>query len=155
MKNEKLVDLILSKSESKDWGIAKGEWHLHSVYFSKKECCACGHYPIKEICLIKNKLNGNIERVGNHCVSKFLEMDSIKIFQYIKGLKNSKFKKVTPVVSEHAYSLNCIDSWELKFFNDVFKKKKRTDKQDEMLFKIENKIMAGYLKHYRHLWTAL
>jgi hypothetical protein len=56
---DKLMKEILELSESSEWNKAKEEWKLKNIYFSEnKQSCLCGHYPIKEICIIENKLNG-------------------------------------------------------------------------------------------------
>ncbi len=51
------------------------------------ESCPCGHENIKELCYIKNTINGNITFVGNVCVNKFVGIKTGNIFSGIKKIK--------------------------------------------------------------------
>ena len=53
-----LTQSIIEKSESNTWGPAKNEWELDSIFDSdEQETCACGHFPIKEVCVLRNIQN--------------------------------------------------------------------------------------------------
>lgn len=68
-------------SQSDIWDAARLEWNLHEVYEANEpETCLCGHYPIIEICVLKNIINSNFTNVGNCCVKKFIGLPSDKIF---------------------------------------------------------------------------
>lgn len=68
---KKLMEVVMSNSQSKIWATAKKEWELASIYWHESNCI-CGHY-ITENCVIRNKLNGKELVVGNICVNKFGE----------------------------------------------------------------------------------
>lgn len=88
MSEYKLTEEIIKLSQSKLWDVAKSEWTLYEIYEADKpERCLCGHFPIIEICNLKNKLNSNYATVGNCCVKKFIGLPSDKIFQVIKRVK--------------------------------------------------------------------
>ena len=58
MSEYKLTEEIIKLSQSKLWDVAKSEWTLYEIYEADKpERCLCGHFPIIEICNLKNKLN--------------------------------------------------------------------------------------------------
>src|SRR5258708_1649944 len=57
---------ILKLSNAKDWPSARREWKLSTVYNAdQNQTCLCGHHPIREICVIRNEVNGNQTEVGN------------------------------------------------------------------------------------------
>lgn len=86
----KLTEEIISLSDSNDWDFAKLEWSFEFAYYAEElQKCLCGHYPIKNICVIKNRKNSSVTEVGNCCINKFLGIDDgNKIFSSIKKLKN-------------------------------------------------------------------
>ena len=72
MASSKLKEEITDLSNSNNWDDAKTEWKLSTAYYSKEpDRCLCGHYPIKNICIIENCKNGNNATVGNCCVNYF------------------------------------------------------------------------------------
>jgi hypothetical protein len=82
MSEFKLTEEIINRSQSKVWDMAKLEWSLHKIYEADEpETCLCGHFPIIEICTLRNKLNGQFATVGNCCVKKFIGLPSDLIFQ--------------------------------------------------------------------------
>jgi hypothetical protein len=66
-----LVREILARSVADNWFDAKQEWRLWRILFSAPDdpgTCLCGHFPIREHCVLTNHLNGNEVVVGNVCV---------------------------------------------------------------------------------------
>ena len=51
---EKLQEQVLTNSESNDWDNAIKEWKCKDIYIIPNGVCACGHYPIKQVCLMEN-----------------------------------------------------------------------------------------------------
>ena len=94
----KFKSAILSQSISGDWDEAKAEWELHFVYMDpgKDRSCKCEHAPINQICVIKNRKNGNELEVGNVCVRRFLRLLSNRIFSVIKRLQSDVWKSLNP-----------------------------------------------------------
>ena len=77
---------ILPLSQSKNFYDAKEEWVLFDVeYIEDWDECPCSK-DIKEKCYIKNQLNGNITHVGNHCIKKFIEIDTGNLFGGLKKI---------------------------------------------------------------------
>lgn len=88
---------ILGLSNSQDWDTAKAEWQLHFVYDDRRDrSCECDHAPIHQICVIKNRDNGNETEVGNVCVRRFLRLLSNRVFSVIKRLRADKTKSLNP-----------------------------------------------------------
>lgn len=138
----KLVKEIVSLSISGNWEIAKTEWQLNEIYFSDEpETCLCGHYPIIELCELKNTKNKNVATVGNCCVKKFIGLPSDKIFQAIKRIKKDDCKSLNGEAIELAYSKNWISQWEYNFYCDTFRKRKLSDKQMLKRKQINEKVL--------------
>ena len=97
MSEYKLTQEILSLSNANIWEAAKTEWSLDQVYEAEEpETCLCGHYPIIEICIIKNKITLKHATVGNCCVKKFIGLPSDKIFQSVKKVRKDIDKSLNP-----------------------------------------------------------
>lgn len=143
----KLIKEILSLSIADTWEIAKHEWELKEIYFSDEpETCLCGHFPIIELCEIRNKKNHELATVGNCCVTKFLGLPSEKIFQAVKRIRKNSEKSLNSEAIELAYSKNWINNWEYKFYNDTFRKRSLSEKQVSIKKQINEKILTNINK---------
>lgn len=139
----KLTEEILKLSVSQYWDNAKLEWYFESAYVSDdKQTCLCGHYPIVNICVIKNRENKNITEVGNCCINKFLGIDDAnKIFISIKRLKKDIEKSMSIEVIEYLKSKNLINDFEFDFYKDIHRKRNLTDKQLEIKKRVNKKLL--------------
>jgi hypothetical protein len=116
MSEYKLTEEILARSEASVWDFAKLEWALDHVYEADEpETCLCGHFPIIEICELRNKLNGKGATVGNCCVKKFIGLPSDLIFQAVKRVRKDIEKSLNAQAIEHAWEKRWINEWEYKF----------------------------------------
>lgn len=139
----KLTEEIIKLSESEFWESARNEWTFEYAYYSDDlQRCLCGHYPIKNICVIKNKINKTQTEVGNCCVNKFLGIDDgNKIFTSIKRLKEDSTKSMSLEVLEYLYGKKVLSEFEYKFYLDTIRKRKLSDKQIEIRKKINQKLI--------------
>lgn len=139
----KLTEEILKLSDSKYWNIAKLEWNFEYAYYSEElQSCLCGHYPIKNICVIKNKNNKRIAEVGNCCVNKFLGIeDGNKIFASIKRVKEDFTKSMSSEVLEYLNNKKALSNFEYKFYTDIIRKRKLSEKQLEIKKRINQKLI--------------
>ena len=139
----KLTNEIIKLSDSDYWNDAKLEWEFEYAYYSEElETCLCGHYPIKNVCVIKNKENNKQTEVGNCCVNKFLDIDDgNKIFISIKRLKDDLSKSMSPEVLEFMNNKKIISDFEYKFYQDTIRKRKLSDKQLGIREKINQKLL--------------
>jgi len=145
MGESKLSQEIISLSVADTWEVAKSEWELSEIYFSDgSDTCLCGHYPIIELCEIRNKKNQKITIVGNCCVNKFMGLPSKKIFQAVKRIRKDSKKSLNSEAIDLAYSKDWINKWEYDFYTDTLRKRLLTEQQglkrkqinDKILFKI-------------------
>lgn len=147
MGESKLIQEIIKLSVADIWEIAKCEWELIEIYFSDEpETCLCGHYPIIELCEIRNKKNQKITIVGNCCVNKFMGLPSEKIFQAVKRIRKDIDKSLNCEAIELAYSKDWINEWEYKFYADTLKKRLLTEKQASKRKQINEKILLNINK---------
>lgn len=139
----KLTDEIISLSTSKYWESAKREWSFEFAYYSENlETCLCGHYPIKNICVIKNSTNAKSTEVGNCCINKFLGIDDgNKIFTSIKRLKEDITKSISAEVIDYLKEKKLLTDFEYKFYTDTFRKRKLSEKQLEIRERINQKFL--------------
>jgi hypothetical protein len=139
----KLTSEIIKLSESAYWDSAKNEWNFEYAYYSEElQTCLCGHYPIKNICVLKNIENNSQTEVGNCCVNKFLGIDEgNKIFTSIKRLKEDSTKSMSPEVLEYLYGKKVLTDFEYRFYLDTLRKRKFSYKQLEVRKKINQKLI--------------
>lgn len=147
MAEYKLTQEIIQLSYSNIWDTAKLEWSLDYIYEAEEpERCLCGHFPIIEICILKNKVNGNAATVGNSCVKKFMGLTSSdKIFKAVKKVRKNIGKSLNAEALDYAHQKSWINDWELEFANDTRLKRLPTAKQLETRKKINQKILL-YMK---------
>lgn len=142
MSKYQLFAEIIARSRSSNWDDAKLEWKLAEIYFvEESETCLCGHYPIKELCVLKNKHNHKETTVGNCCVKKFLGLPSDKIFDAVKRIRKDEGKSLNKEALTHALENGWINDWEFGFYLDTCRKRKLTDKQISKRIQINNKVL--------------
>lgn len=139
----KLTEEIISLSESKQWDLAKNEWRFEFAYYAEElQSCLCGHYPIRNICVIKNRTNLAVTEVGNCCINKFLGIDAgNKIFSSIKKLKEDIKSSISAEVIEYFYRKRGMSDFEYKFYKSIFRKRNMSERQWEIKEKINRKFL--------------
>ena len=104
---------IVELSEADDWDRARMEWEIEDIYIQREpDTCLCGHYPIKELCVLRNRKNHNGAIVGNVCVKKFMKLSSDRMFAAIKRVTLDGSKALNAHVIEHARAKRWINDWE-------------------------------------------
>lgn len=150
-KMHKLVDEILNLSVSKIWLTAKTEWYLKTVYIDEDfNRCLCGHYPIKEICVINNNVNNNTTIVGNCCVKKFLNLTSDKILSSVKRIKINPEKSLNLESLNYFLDNKCMSDWEYNFYINIMDIRNLSIKQRCKKVSINNNCIKSI---YRNLKT--
>jgi hypothetical protein len=140
MSEYKLTTELLKLSQSQKWDEAKLEWDLVDIErVEEPEECLCGHYPILEICLIKNNKTNSESRVGNCCVKKF-NNKSDKIFRSVAKIRKDIEKSVNAETLELAIKNRWIGDKEYKFYMDILRKRNLSDKQLAWKKSINQKI---------------
>lgn len=130
MSQQQLAYEITKLSVAPTWESAKEEWNLNTLYKAHDpETCTCGHYPILNICILKNKLNGKYVTVGNCCVKKFMNLPSDLIFQAVARITEDATKALNLEALNYARDKGWINDWEYGFYCNTFSKRKLTEKQ--------------------------
>lgn len=143
MSEYKLSQGIIALSNASNWDQAKMEWALDSIYKEEEpDTCLCGHHPIIEICILKNRLNSNTAVVGNCCVKKFIGLPSDKIFQAVKRVRSDDTKSLNSETIEHAFQNRWINDWEYNFYMDVLRKRNLSSKQLTKKKQINNRVLS-------------
>ena len=126
LSNEEILKIkILQASSSKDWETACREWEILQVYIADEpQKCLCGHYPIKRICELVNKVTGSIEKVGSCCVTKFLPIKPELIISSVKRVRENSLASLKPEIIDLAYQLKIITPVEHNFYQ---KQKRRSN----------------------------
>ncbi len=144
MSEFKLTKEIISLSDSNIWYKAKKEWKLNEIYEADiPERCLCGHFPIKEICVLQNAINQKQAIVGNCCVKKFIGLPSDKIFTAIKRVRKENEKSLNSEAIEYSYEKGWINDWEKNFYLDIMNKRKLKEKQLQKKVEINKKLVKN------------
>ncbi|UGY04765.1 hypothetical protein [Bradyrhizobium quebecense] len=138
-----LSQQILTRSQATDWDTARKEWVLTDIYESDEaETCLCEHWPIREICVIRNRLNGQSTEVGNVCVKRFLGIRSDLIFAGIKRIRKDISKSLNADSIVFFHERGIITPWEYGFLQDTKLKRVLTVRQTETRENINRKVLA-------------
>lgn len=147
MSEYKLIKEIIALSANNNWDHAKLEWKLDEVYeVEKPETCLCGHFPIIEVCVLINDVNGEKTLVGNSCVKKFIGLSSDRIFQAIKRVRKDNTKSLNVEAINYAHEKKWINNWEKEFYSDIMGKRKLTTKQLDKKIQINEKLSNNMKK---------
>lgn len=121
---------IIARSTATVWDAAKLEWTLYEVFESDEPgTCLCGHYPIIEHCVLRNKTNAVSTTVGNCCVKKFIGLPSDLIFQAAKRVRLDTSRSLNGEAIEYAREHGWINDWEQEFYFRIMRKRNLSEKQ--------------------------
>ena len=139
----KLGREIIALSEADRWDRARLEWWIEEIYIQREpETCLCGHFPINELCVLRNEKNGHSAIVGNVCVKKFMKLSSDKMFAAIKRVTDDETNAFNVELIEHAFTKGWINQWERGFYLDTWRKRKLSDRQMAKRLQFNRKILA-------------
>ena len=134
---------IVALSETTDWDRARLEWRIEDIYLQRRpEKCLCGHFPINELCVLRNRKNHNKVIVGNVCVKKFMKLSSDRMFAAIKRVTVDETKALNGEVIEHAFAKRWINEWERDFYLDTWRKRNLSARQLAKRREINRKVLA-------------
>lgn len=144
---KQLSAAIISRSQATNWLAAKLEWRLLQIYENDEpDECLCGHFPIIEICLLKNVFNGNFAEVGNVCVKRFMGIRSDRIFACVKRLRKDLDKAPNAETIELLFQQGLISNWERDFSYDTLRKRRLTAGQLFKRHEINRKILHNIVR---------
>jgi len=142
---------IIARSVAQHWREAKREWELVDIYREDEPLeCLCGHTPIIEICVLRNRRNGNDAIVGNVCVNKFLGIDSNLIFEGLRRISEDPTKGLNAAATLHAFEKKWINEWEKNFSLNTNKKRKLSAKQEVKREEINRRVLARTTNRFRN-----
>lgn len=134
----KLPEELIALSENKTWPNAIQEWHLDHIEMLENdedsETCLCHHHPIRELCYIKNDVNGNSALLGNCCVTKIENnpgqlANTHKIIDAFLRIKTDIRNSANEELIQYAYKKNIINEANYNFYMDVWRKHALSKKQ--------------------------
>lgn len=143
-KNElQLMERIVEMSVADDFQKAKLEWILVRIYKQDDGQCLCGHNPIANNCMLKNKLNGNEAIVGSSCVQKFIGIQTNKLFASYAMIAEDLQAYLGLELIEYLHEHGIINDWEREFLKSTFRKKFEwlLDKQKDKRIQINKKVV--------------
>ena len=133
---------IVALSHDKVWDNAKKEWRLKEIYIKEYDTCLCGHYPIKEICVLHNHVNNTNAIVGNCCVKKFIDTMPDKIFTSVKRVIEDDTKNLNTATLQFATQHGWIRDKDINFYGSIYKKRSLSAKQQKWKVDINRKVIA-------------
>ena len=138
-----LTRKIIALSEADQWQLARAEWDLQEIYFEDKpSTCLCSKYPIIEICVLRNRKNGNTAEVGNVCVNKFLGIPSKIIFDGLKRVSKDDSKALNNAASHYAFRKGWISEWEHGFLVSTARTRDLSGKQLAKRREINRRVLT-------------
>jgi len=141
---QQLKERILERSQATDWEVARKEWSLVGIHDADEpETCLCGHFPIIEICHIKNRVTGHSTDVGNQCVKRFLGLRSDLIFNAIKRIRKDPTKSLNADAITYFFERRLLNDWEYEFLQDTMRKRNLSAGQMERRLRINQKVLAA------------
>jgi hypothetical protein len=120
----RLVGEILARSTATTWAEARREWQIDQVYISDQlGTCLCGHWPIREHCVLSNHTNGGEVVVGNCCVMRFLGLASEPIFAGLRRIAKNPDAPLGAAAIKFAQGGGLLTEWEYRFCLDTLGKR--------------------------------
>lgn len=142
-----LKENILTLSEAKDWEVARKEWCLIDIEESEDaKSCLCGHFPIVEICTIRNTVTNKITEVGNVCVKRFLGIRSDLIFSALKRIRKDIEKSLNPDALAFFRERGVLSRKEYEFLEDIRLKRDLFARQISWRCSLNRKVLAFVVK---------
>lgn len=154
--NGKFWDVLSKHSKTDKRGYEMlNEWIVTGIIFVQPDFCICGH-PIIENCEIRNRDTGDSLIVGNCCVKRWWNIDQKNKFTQLDKIKNDAYACVNKDFAlevRFEYTGDIINNWELGFLLDMFRKRKRSFKQREIIKRINLKILK-YFNNMKRIQEA-
>ena len=141
----KLMSEIIARSKNKTWQEAVKEWYLVSLkVVDEPQTCICGHFPIKQLCIIEHDNTGEQLTLGNHCITHFLGLPVNKLRSSVKRVTDDITKSFTKDIVDTAWKEFWIDDWEYDFYKNIIRKRKLSPHQMQKKVKANVAILKGW-----------
>ena len=141
---EKFKAAIVKLSVAQEWLEAKPEWELHAVYNDGSDrSCECGHQPIHQICVIKNRDNLHEAEVGNVCVHNFMQLASRRIFAVLNRVRATLTKSLNPAALDLFNRRGVLTDQEVEEYQSYWRKRSNmSDEQRAQKLQINQRVLA-------------
>ena len=136
-----LKKTILRLSITEDWEEARREWEVVSTYHDPDSQCTCGKQGIAEVNIIENKWTGEQLPIGSKCVQHFLLIKMHTIHANIKKIQKDPFRSLNRDTIYFFYRLGVINEASFKFYNDIFRKRNLSVKQERWRYSINLAVL--------------
>lgn len=141
MTHSSLVESMILLSAHAEWDKARSEWSLERIFESDDgETCLCGHHPIHDACVFRNRVNGKEALLGKDCAKSFMLLDVEALFNSAKSARANPAHSLCDASLEHALAQGWMSSWELAFYRHVRHKRILSPTQSEK----KNEINARF-----------
>lgn len=129
------------------------EWELdyieHLAPGEDSETCLCTHFPIREVCHIRNLQNANTAIVGNCCVKKFEKEEeglvnfegTHKVFDCLKRLQKDENANANEELLNYAYSKGVLTKPEYDKYLEIWRNRTFTDEESRLILTANRKII--------------
>ena len=143
----KLAQEIVALSAADNWNSAKPEWTLDHIFISEElGVCLCGHFPIREFCVIRNQKNGNEAIVGNVCVRRFLGLPTDKLFSAFHRIAGDPKRALNAEAVEYAYQKDWMNDWSHGFYMNTMRQRKLSPRQQTKRIEINRAVLYWFRK---------
>jgi len=140
----RLKEHLLPLSEASTFDRARNEWEFtYAEYHDDTDHCPCGQV-IKELCFIRNILNGNETYVGNVCVNRFMKIDTGNLFEGLRRIRENPDANLNTDLIEYARKMGYLyGDNEYTFLMNMRSKRKFTAAQSSWKRKIRRRVING------------
>lgn len=140
----KLTHEIIERSVADNWHDARGEWELEGIERAdsdKPGTCLCGHFPIIKLCRLRNRENEHGVTVGSCCVTRFIGIDTDKLFRSLLRIADNLDKALSKGAAEFAHSQGWINNWELNFCINTARKGRLSPRESAKRRQLNAKVL--------------
>lgn len=148
-----LVQGILRQSEAVTWPEARLEWsHAYSWDSEEPMTCLCGKYPIKEICVLYNRVNAHSVEVGNVCVKKFWG-PSEAICESFRQIRTGRGQSLIREAIEYCYERGWISAQLRDYYFRTYSSWRRTQQTTAIRSRTNELCLIRFVRHCRLHWS--
>ena len=140
---DRLIAEILARSTSPQWPEARKEWVLSEIYREKEPLtCLCGFSPIQDICILRNRINGNLALLGKLCADRFSSFEASGIFSGLQSISCEPARPLNKAATLFAHARRWITDWERDFLFDTARRRRLSLRQLSKREEINRRILA-------------
>lgn len=157
---------IIELSDANTWGQAVREWSLNGIEMldpGEFDSCLCGHYPIRELCHLLNRENGNTAIVGNHCIEKFDKDDpghevfgeAPRIVQAAGRILQDPMASANEALINFAERTGVFTTDNATFYREIWRKRNLSDGQERYKRSLNQQLLYRLILSVRGAYQRL